>query len=301
MHPPTNPKQVCTFLGLESYYRKFIKNCMKIAAKPLTLLIRQEVKFEWTPEHHEAFMKLKDSIIQAPILCYPNPSKRYIVYTVASDDACGAQLTQEHDGMEFPITYLSHTLSETQRKWSNMEQEAYGVYYAITKWNYYLQGADIIVRNDHKPLAKFLNETNANNKVNRWGLELATYSITFEWISGAKNKTADCLSCLVELPSTPSSSINMLSVSNTDGPAFNTRSQTQQHLAPDSSTTQQGVTPDIMSTLDPTPKSITADRLEALLQMQKTDPFCKWISKCLSNGKAPKHETDLFTHVKGLL
>ena len=59
--------------------------------------------------------------------------------------------------------------------------------------------------------------------------------------------------------------------------------------------------PDIMPTPDPTPKSLTADRLEALLQMQKTDPFCKQISKCLSNGKAPKHEMELFTHVKGLL
>ena len=58
----------------------------------------------------------------------------------------------------------------------------------MTKWNYYLQGTDIIVRNDHKPLAKFLNGKNANNKVNRWGLELATYNITFEWISRVKNK-----------------------------------------------------------------------------------------------------------------
>ena len=47
-----------------------------------------------------------------------------------------------------------------------------------------------------------------------------------------------------------------------------------------------------------TPKPLTADRLEALLQMQRTDPFCKHISKCLSNGKAPQHETDTFTHVK---
>ena len=154
MHPPTTPKQVCAFLGLVGYYRKFIKNFAKIA-KPLTLLTRQQVKFEWTPEHEEAFMKLKDSIIQAPILCYPNPSKRYIMYTDASDDTCGAQLTQEHDGIEFPITFLSHTFSETQRKWSTTEQEAYGAYYAITKWNYYLLGRDIIVRKDHKRLTKF--------------------------------------------------------------------------------------------------------------------------------------------------
>ena len=94
------------------------------------------------------------------------------------------------------------------------EQEANGVYYAITKWNYYLQGANIIARIDHKALTKFLNGKNANNKVNRWGLELATYNITFKWISGAKNKAADCLSCLVELPQTTPALINLLSVTN---------------------------------------------------------------------------------------
>ena len=166
MHPPTTPKQVHTYLGLVGYYRKFIKNFMKIA-KPLTLLTRQQVKLEWTPVNQEAFMKLKDSIIQVPILCYPNPSKRYIVYTDASDDACRTQLTQEHNGTEFPIAFLSHTFLETQRKWSTTEQEAYGIYYAVTKWNYYLQGANIIVRSDYKPLVKFFNRKNTNNKVNR--------------------------------------------------------------------------------------------------------------------------------------
>ena len=122
-----------------------------------------------------------------------------MVYTDTSDDACGAQLSQEHDGAEFPIASLSYTFSTMQRKWSSTEQEAYRVYYAITKWNYYLQGADIIVLNDHKPLNKFLNGKNTNNKVNTWGLKLATYNITFKWISGGSNKVDDCHLCLVEL------------------------------------------------------------------------------------------------------
>ena len=69
----------------------------------------------------------------------------------------------------------------------------------------------------------------------------------------------------------------------------------------DTSTAPPDVTPEISKTPDPTPKSMTADRLEALPQMQKTDPFCKRISKCLLNGKTPQHETDLFMHVRGLL
>ena len=120
--------------------------------------------------------------------------------TDASNDACGAQLSQIHDRTEFPVAFLSHTFTDTQRRWSTPEQEAYGIYFAVKKWNYYLQGADIIVRNDHKPLAQFLNGKNENTKINRWGLELASYNIMFEWISGARNKAADCLSRLVELP-----------------------------------------------------------------------------------------------------
>ena len=127
MHPPKTLKQVSAFLGIVGYYRKFINNFAKIA-KPLTLLTHQQVKFDWTPAHHEVFLHLKESITQAPILCYPNPKKRCIVYTNASDDTCGAQLSQEHDGMEFPIDFLSHTFLDTQRKWSTTEQEAYGVY-----------------------------------------------------------------------------------------------------------------------------------------------------------------------------
>ena len=140
-----------------------------------------------------AFNTLKSTLLELPILHYPDSSKCYIVYTDALNDACGAELSQEHDGQELPVEFLSHTFTDTQWKWSTTEQEAYGIFYAVTKWDYYLQGSDIIVHNDHKPLQKFLNVKNADNKVNRWSLELASYNITFERISGAYNKAADCL------------------------------------------------------------------------------------------------------------
>ena len=132
MQPPTTPKQVRAFLGLVRYYRKFIMGFAKIA-KPLTLLTRQQVKFEWTPKHHTAFLHLKEAIVQAPILHYPNPDKKYIVCTDALDDACRAQLSQEHNGTEFLIAFLSHTFTKTQQNWSTTKQEAYGIYYTITK------------------------------------------------------------------------------------------------------------------------------------------------------------------------
>ena len=198
---------------------------------------------------------------------------------------------------------VSHSISVTHLHRNPMKVEynwtwVYGVYCAIIKWNYYLQGPDIIVKNDHNPLAWFLNGKNANNKVNRWSLELATYSISFEWISGAKNKAADCLSRLVKPITT---SVNMLTASPTDRPAFHTRSCTQNTSSSTTSTPHPDTAPQISQKPATDPKPVTADCLEALLQMQKTDPFCKCISKRLLNGKAPHYEFDTFTHVKGLL
>ena len=147
--------------------------------------------------------------------------------------------------------------------------------------------------------------------VNRWGLELATYNIMFQWISGAGNKAANCLSRLVKLPNNSKATVMMLTMTNLDWPAFNTRNQTlQQHqttkdMRPsDTPAITNPATSDlttVKTTQYITPKPLTVNRHEALLQMHRTDQFCKHISKWLSNGKAPQHEADLFTHVKGLL
>ena len=150
--------------------------------------------------------------------------------------------------MEFPAAFLSHTFMDTQRKWSTTEQEAYGVYYTVTKWNYYLQGAEVITQNNQKPLVKFLKGKNTNNKINRWGLELTTCNIIFGWMLGAWNKAADCLYRLVELPHDRQATVQMLSATNHDELAFHTRSRTAQsnmteHLTPHPTT--DTTTPDI--------------------------------------------------------
>ena len=98
---------------------------------------------------------------------------------------------------------------------------------------------------------------------------------------------------------TTPSTVNMLTVTHTDEPAFNTRSHAKRD-SPDT-TPHPDMSPKISSKATPIPKPLTVDRWEALLQMQRTDPFRKRISKHLLNDKAPQHETDLFTQVKGLL
>ena len=161
------PKQVCAFLGLKGCYRKCIRNFAQIAKHLYTINSSANIILVDT-NPSQCFFKSQGISHQAPICTLSNPKKCYIVYTDTSDDACGAQLSQEHNGTEFQIAFFSHTCTDTQQKWSTTKQEAYGVYYVVMKRNYYLQGAEIIVCNDHKPLARFLNGKNANNKVNRW-------------------------------------------------------------------------------------------------------------------------------------
>ena len=187
MHPSKTAQQVHAFPGLIGYYRKCIKDFAKMA-KPLTLLTHQKAKFEWMPAHHTAFLMVKDAVTKAPILHYP--ANWYIVYTDAWDDACGERLSKEHNGTEFPIAF---SLSHLHGCLEKMEHHQTGSLWSI------LCSHKIIVHNNHKPLARFLNGKNANNKVNRWRLEFATYNITFKLISGAQNKAADYLSRLVEL------------------------------------------------------------------------------------------------------
>ena len=90
----------------------------------------------------------------------------------------------------------------------------------------------------------------------------------------------------------------MLTASLSDGPAFHTRSHTQ-NTSKTISTPLTDTAPHISQEPTTTPKPITADHLDALLQMQRTDPFCKCISRRLLNGKAPHYEFDNFTHIKG--
>ena len=171
MQPPKNSKQIWAVLGLVGYYQKFIQNFAWLT-KPHTTLTCHNAKSDWMPDHQVVFASLKGALIQAPILKYPDPSKWYIVYTGASDNTFGAQLSQEH---------FFHTHSQTLNENGALLSKCL------------LQGSDISMHNGDKPLQKFLNSKNVNSKVSWWSLELTTY-ITFEWISGAWNKAAGCLS-----------------------------------------------------------------------------------------------------------
>ena len=120
-------------------------------------------------------------------------------------------------------------------------------------------------------------------------------------MSGTHNKVADCLSWLVDVKDTPvnlTASMNMLVTSTTDGPVTCTP---QQDVYPTDTTPPTAVKSTLNTDKVNAPPPLTEDCKDTLWPMQKTDPFCKCISKRLLNGKAPSHEVDTFMHIKGIL
>ena len=200
MKLPKNQKDVRELLGMVGYYWKFI-NRFTDAARPMTKLTRKGVKFEWTDECQIGYDYLMICCTEALILKYPNPSKRYVVFTDASDQTVAAVLKQEYtseDGetKEMPIAYLSAQFSDTQFKWSTVVTEGYAIYYAVKKWRHYLEDAEILLKSDTKFLQKFLAGKTYNVKLDRWPLELQGRNIQVDHIPGHKNKAANCLSQL---------------------------------------------------------------------------------------------------------
>ena len=199
MKLPKNQKGVRDFLGMVGYYQKFI-NRFKDATRPMTKLTIKGIKFQWTDKCQVGFDYLKTCLTEAPILKYPYPSKGYVVFTDASDQAAAAILTQEYTEdrktKEMPIAYLSMQFSYTQFKWSTMVKEGYAIYYAIEKWRHHLEDTEILLKSDAKSLQKFLAGRTNNVKLDRWSLELKSRIIQVEHIPGHKHKATNCLSWL---------------------------------------------------------------------------------------------------------
>lgn len=200
--PPVTVKEVRSVIGMLSYYRRSVPNISTIAI-PLVELTKKYAKFKWTNECQKVFEYLKDSLTVIPSLAYPDLTKPYILYTDASDDTIGACLTQPCDDgkdisygikNEKPIYFLSHKLSNTQKRWSTNEKEAYAINYALQKLDHYLHNAEFTIKTDHKPLKYILDSTMQNKKIQLWALNIASYNCKIEWLAGSENTIADYLS-----------------------------------------------------------------------------------------------------------
>ena len=197
-HYPVNTdvEGVCRFLGLASYYRRFVSKFSKVAS-PLHLLLKKGVPFSWTVECRHSFESLKRKLISAPVLSYPSfkSHEPFILETDASGRDLGAVLAQkQHDGLVHPIVFASHALSSHERNYSITELETLAVVWAAKLFRPYLLGHACKVITDHAACTSLLNSANLSSKFARWAMVIQELDLTITHRSGKSNRVADALS-----------------------------------------------------------------------------------------------------------
>ena len=187
-------RQVRAFLGLAGYYRDYIQGFATIAA-PLTEISSPSKEFEWTAECEEAFGKLKQALISAPVLVSPKPGNPYVVSCDASAVGIGSVLKQEHGVIEFG----SRALTKTERRYTATERECLAVVWGVQRFSYLIQGVHFKVITDHQALKwlkklKFEKLTGAHGRLARWVFELDAYDMEIEHRPGSEQGDSDGLS-----------------------------------------------------------------------------------------------------------
>lgn len=191
--PPTTVKQLRRFLGLSSWYRRFIKNASSLSA-PLNKLLKKGAKWEWGEPQQQAFENLKHQMTHSPILACPDWTKTFKLQTDASLEGLGLVLTQEDGTNERVIAYASKTLNKAEKNYSATELECLAVKWGIWKMRDYLEGYHFIVITDHQSL-KWLNKIeNPSGRLARWAMELSQYDFEIKYRKGSENTVADALS-----------------------------------------------------------------------------------------------------------
>ena len=193
---PENLTQLRGFLGLASYYRRFIKDFARIAA-PLHKLLKKNVAYCWTLEQQAAFSHLKECLITSPILVYPDWTKRFVLFTDASTFALGAVLAQrDEDDQEHVVAYASRSLLPAEKNYTATELECLAMVWAVSKFHQYLHGKRFLLVTDHSALCHLFNVTTPNGRMARWVMKLQAYDFDTIHRAGRKHLNVDSLSRL---------------------------------------------------------------------------------------------------------
>ena len=191
---PTDLKHLRSFLGLASYYRRFIANFAKIA-NPLHALTRKGTPFLWGSTCQHAFESLKQCLIAAPVLAFHNFDNPFLMETDASGIGLGAVLAQkQEDGSVRPLVYASRSLQKHERNYGVTELEALAVVWGVKHFLPYLYGHRCDVYTDHEALKSLLNTPQPSGKLARWGMAIQALDLHIHYRPGGKNQNADALS-----------------------------------------------------------------------------------------------------------
>lgn len=191
---PRTTKQTRRFLGMASWYRRFIEMFSDITA-PITDLLKKGKKFVWTSEANDAFEKLKILLSTAPVLITPDYTRRFYIRCDASTQGLGGVLFQKSDsGDEMPISFMSVKLNQAQKNYTTTELECLAAVISVKKFRPYVEGHDFTLITDHASLKWLMSLKDLSGRLARWSLLLQSFNFEIEHQKGALNVVPDALS-----------------------------------------------------------------------------------------------------------
>lgn len=190
---PRTRREIKSFVGLLSYYRKFIPDLARLL-RPMTDCLKQDRRITLDEDYVGSFETCRRILMNDPILQYPDFSKPFILTTDASNFALGAVLSQGRIGSDKPICYASRTLSSSECNYSTIEKELLAIIWATKYFRPYLFGRKFQIVTDHRPLTWLMSLKEPNSKLVRWRLKLEEYDYEIVYKKGTLNRNADALS-----------------------------------------------------------------------------------------------------------
>lgn len=193
---PENVHGARQFLGLVSYFRKFIQGFAQLAY-PITKLLKKNAAWEWGDDQEESFKILKEKLTDRPVLAIYDPAAETELHTDASRVGVGGILLQrpvEGQGPLHPVAYYSRQTTPEERNFHSYELETLAVVCALKKLRVYLLGKPFKIVTDCSALRSTFEKRDLIPRIARWWLALQEYDCTVEYRSGTRMSHADALS-----------------------------------------------------------------------------------------------------------
>ena len=190
---PNKLRELRSFLGLCSYYRKFVSHFSTIV-KPLTILTKKDQKFVWGSDQERAFELIKSELSSYPVLAHFDSKKDVKIRTDASGYGLGAAILQKEGNVFKPIAYASRMLNESELNYTISEKECLAVVYAVEKFEQFLSSKHFEIESDHCALCWLSSKSKLPKRLHRYSLILQEYNYTIKYRSGSSHKDVDCLS-----------------------------------------------------------------------------------------------------------
>src|SRR5258705_6394172 len=205
---PHTTKETRSFLGMASYYRRFVPHFSEIAL-PLHELTHKNTPFQWTDRQQSAFESLKNALCTAPKMAFPRFDLPFRITSDASATGMGNVLSQIHDGTERVICFHSKLFTLTERQYSTTERECLGVIHATRVFRPYLYGQSCEIHTDHNPLRWLRSMREPKGKFARWILQLEELSPSIHFVPGTELPHADALSRAAQSGDTQPSEVEL--------------------------------------------------------------------------------------------